>query len=264
MSSVEFVIPLPRHGKPSGNFLHALKAAAERAGARVFETPAYQSKGDLVVIYGVGSPEGAAARKRHLETAGRHALLFDLGYFGRKKWGGYYRTSIDDDHAQRWIDATPLEPGRFAKFNITLREDANPAGHIVLVGLGRKARRYLKAPHWEAEKLAALRARFPRNKIVYRPKPGWPALALGCKVADGPLESVLRGASLVVCRHSNVAIDAAIAGVPFEAEDGAAMALRDWTPAGRMEFLQRLAWWQWHETEADAAWRFLMERLECA
>jgi hypothetical protein len=62
----------------------------------------------------------------------------------------------------------------------------------------------------------------------------------------------MRGCSLVVCRHSNVAIDACIAGVPVECDDGAAFALYRNGPQpdenARREFLGRLAWWNWGGT----------------
>jgi hypothetical protein len=83
---------------------------------------------------------------------------------------------------------------------------------------------------------------------------------------DTPIAQLLRGASLVVARHSNVCLDAVQAGVPFEAEDGAAVWLqrREFTPANRLEFLQRLAWWQWRAAEAPRAWQFLKGMVGCA
>ena len=79
---------------------------------------------------------------------------------------------------------------------------------------------------------------------------------IGQAIAD-----LLRGASLAACRHSNVAVDAVVAGVPFEAVDGAAMWLagKDYTPANRLDFLRRLAWWQWKASEAHLAWDFAKE-----
>ena len=101
--------------------------------------------------------------------------------------------------------------------------------------------------------------RFPGRRIVFKPK-GSDPLRLPCERADPetPIEELLRGSALVVCRHSNCAVDAVIAGVEFEAEDGAATWLRgrEFTPANRLEFLQRLAWWQYKPHEAAPAWSF--------
>jgi hypothetical protein len=154
---------------------------------------------------------------------------------------------------------------------IGLREDAAPNGTIVLVGLGRKSRAYLgpAVAQWEQRKLLELRCRFPRREIIHRPKRGSRSPVLDCRTDDAsPIEELLRGASLVVCRHSNVAVDAAIAGVPFECEDGAArwLARREFTRANRLEFLRRLAWFQWKPDEAGEAWAFaskLMRGREC-
>ena len=80
-----------------------------------------------------------------------------------------------------------------------------------------------------------------------------------------PIEEALKGKSLVVCRHSNVAIDACIAGVPVRCEDGAAFALyRDFerpTRDERLGFLRSLAWWNWKPSEAGEAWKYLISRL---
>ena len=76
-----------------------------------------------------------------------------------------------------------------------------------------------------------------------------------------PIQELLRGASLVICRHSNVAVDACIAGIPVECEDGAARWLYAAGPVQPIErrasFLRRLAWWQWQCDEMEDAWKFL-------
>ena len=81
--------------------------------------------------------------------------------------------------------------------------------------------------------------------------------------SESRIADLLKGASLVVCRHSNVAVDACIAGVPVICDDGAAFSLyrsnTSPTPEQRMDFLQRLSWWEWDRTEAGAAWEFIQE-----
>lgn len=229
--------------------------AARAAGDQVVETDAYRGGSDWLVLFGVGAAVHDRARKAQLVRGGR-TLMWDLGYVGQRK--EHMRMSIDTDHPQRWLDVTAPAADRWAALDVPLREDADPAGHIVLVGLGRKSRAYLRAPDWELRAYRSLAKRFPGRRIVFRPKGrDWPRLP--CET-DGvrPIEEVLRGASLVVCKHSNVAVDAAVAGVPFEAEDGAAMWLqrRPFTAANRLDFLQRLASWQWRPTEAAEAWAF--------
>lgn len=239
--------------------LKAIAQAARDAGDEVVETRSFQGGSDCLVLFGVGAAVHDQARRSQLKRGG-HALTFDLGYFGRAKYTGFLRASVDRDHPQHLLDRTAPDPSRWERHGIALREDANPDGYILLVGLGPKARSYLGAADWEQRTLSSLRARFPNRTVLHRPKPKHEFPKLHCeRDADTPIEVVLRGCSLVVCRHSNVAVDAAIAGVPFETEDGAAawLAQRPFTPANRLDFLRRLAWWQWQATEAPAAWSFL-------
>ena len=77
--------------------------------------------------------------------------------------------------------------------------------------MGKKSRVFLGAGDCELRKASELQQRFPGRSIIVRQKR-----------AQVPIDQALRGASLVVCHHSNCAVDAIIAGVPFECEDGAA------------------------------------------
>ncbi len=240
--------------------LAAIAEAARAAGDSATETKAYEGKSDWLVLFGVGAAVNDAARNAQLSRGGR-VLIWDLGYVDRKKVVGHLRMSIDSDHPQQWLDRTEPNPERWASLGVKLRNDSNPTGPILLIGLGRKSRAYLNETMWERTAHAKLRARFPDRRVIFRPK-GRDALRLKCESdATTPIDELLRDASLVVCRHSNVAVDAAIAGVPFEAENGAALWLqqRDFTPANRLEFLQRLSMWQWRSTEAAQAWAFAKE-----
>ena len=249
---------------PTGEaMLRALMGAAEQVGDRVSKTRVYRGDSDWLVLFGVGAAPRDMARNAQVGK-GKRAILWDLGYFGREKVVGHLRVSVDTDHPQEWLDKGSADPRRWQAHGIMLREDANPRGHVVLVGLGTKSRAYLGLPNWERDKLAELRVRFPHNQIVYRPKPKHESPVLDCNEdTHASIEDSLRGAALVVCRHSNVAVDAAIAGVPFEAENGAAMwlARRPFTLQNRLEFLWRLAWWQWRAVEAPQAWAFLRKVL---
>ena len=237
--------------------LKALARAARAAGDQVKETERFEGRSDWLVLFGVGAAVNDSARKAQLARGGR-VLMWDLGYVDRKKAVGHLRMSIDTDHPQDWLEKTEVPSTRWARLGVPLREDADPAGPVLLIGLGRKSRAYLRQPNWERDVLARLQKRFPGRQIIFRPK-GKDRTQLPCTTdRDAPIDQLMRGASLVVCRHSNCAVDATIAGVPFEAQDGAAMWLqrREFTPANRLEFLQRLAWWQWRADEAAQAWAF--------
>lgn len=263
MATVEFL----RARQPSSSgepMLRALAAAARADGDVVIETAAFRGGSEWLVLFGVGAEVNHQARGAQIAAGGR-VLHWDMGYIGREKVVGHLRMSIDTDHPPQWIERTRPDGSRLEQLGVALREDADPAGPILLIGLGRKSRAYLRQPQWEQMTFQKLRQRFPGRRIVYRPK-GKDELRLHCDTdAKTPIAELLRGASLVVCRHSNVAIDAVIAGVPFEAEDGAAMWLqgRPFTPENRLDLLRRLAWWQWKSTEAAQAWAFAKE-IACA
>jgi hypothetical protein len=244
----------------------ALLAAMGKAIAACGDLPVartvYAGRSDWLLLFGVGHPQHDNARA-HQVLRGGHAALWDLGYFRKgDKAERALRVSVDQDHPQRLLDRAPPDASRWLKHATPLREDADPAGPILLIGLGVKSRAYLNAPEWERQKLAELQQRFPGRRIVHRPKPGRDYPRLNCERDEAtPIDALLKGASRVVARHSNVAVDAAIAGVPIEVEDGAAqwLAEREYTPANRLEFLQRLAWFQWGPSEAKQAWQFIRE-----
>lgn len=214
--------------------------------------------GDWLMTWGAGHPAHAAAIARHRGPWG----AWDIGYFGE----GFYRVGVNRWHPTALqIDRTRSDEGRWAQHGIGLREDADPAGPILLIGMGPKSKLFLGLHDWEARTLKSLRLRYPDRRIRFRPKPGRPFRAMGCEISmELEIEDALRGASLVVCRHSNVAIDACIAGIPAECEDGAAAWLqgRPFEVATRIDFLQRVACWQWRPSEAVQAWKFI-EEMSC-
>lgn len=241
----------------SKRFMHRIAQALQRRRMRTRFSPIYSGASDVLFIYGIGSPERWTIRKKHLALRPTNFVVtFDIGYFIRSE---YYRMSLNVDHPQQYLDLTPNSDERWRVHVSPLRNDRDPDGHIILVGLGRKTRA-MPVPgvmDWEQKKAAELTARFPGRTIYYRPKPG----SLDNRMPTGlpnlnpeiPIEQALRGAALVVTRHSNVAVDAVIAGVPFEADDGAAKWLdgKAYTPENRQDFLHRLSYWQWKESEAD-------------
>lgn len=233
--------PMARRGK---NIMAALADTAPK-GSEV--STGYTGRHKLLVVYGIGLEQRLAARDAHLKRGGRVAM-WDLGYWDREE---AMRLSIDTLHPSAADLQRSNEPSRRRFY---LRADANERGPILLAGLGRKSARMFgfESTQWEDEKRRDLAARFPGRAIRVRQK--------GDKSA-GPIENALRGCSLVVCRHSNVAVDACIAGIPVECEDGAARALyaNDSNPSteAREDFLRRLSWWNWRPCEAPQAWEWL-------
>lgn len=255
----------------SNSSSHKIAGAAclglQAAGFEVEAVPAPTAAANRVVIWGLGHPK-AQELLRTLVPAGITVIGWDVGYWRR---GLRFRVSFNDAHPRQYVMAKARSPDRFLADKITLREDADPAGPVLLIGIGRKsAATYDEKPgEWEDRALAKIRAAWPGRRVIFRPKRGGGSHApAGVPVAaSGQIEPLLRGAAAVYCRHSNVAVDAIIAGVPAIAEDGAAAAVCENAAAParlpaplpretRLAFLGNLAWFQWSEDEIEhrACW----------
>lgn len=245
--------------------LEAMRDAAPTVGVAVRVTKEWKRKSIWLMSYGLGHPQRRLWTQEHLKKGGR-VIGWDLGYWHRDC---AMRLTLDQDHPQRHLVDMPGD--RWDATGFTLRNDADPAGPILLCGLGHKQRTLqgFKQQSWELGQLAAIRAAYPGRTVLYRPKR--PEELKGCAVAPGSIEEALRGVSLAVVNHSNVAIDACIAGVPVVCQDGAAAALygKDLrkpvapSESERLRFLRNVAWWQWKPDEATEAWKFLLGQL-CA
>lgn len=250
---------MPKMPQRASRIMHAMMGAAGQFGIKCIQSETWNNRARILMLYGFGKPERQHWAQQHMSQGGT-VIAWDLGYWQRDE---YMRVALNGQHPRKM----PRMPARrWEALGITLRSDYDPNGPIILVGLGDKTRKQFgyTGKSWEAQKFYQIRAQYPGKEIVYRPKT--PETLLGCKSVYGAIEDVLRGASLVVCRHSNVAIDACVAGIPVVCEDGAAVALygnnlaspNRPNEAERKQFLSDLAWWQWKPTEATEAWKFLM------
>lgn len=215
----------------------------------------------VLVSYGNGRPDLTAMIERHLAGGGRVVHL-DMRY-----WGRAFRMAIDGLHPS----ALPPAPAdRFEGQGFTLRDEYDPQGPIILVGIGPKSR-HVDAS-WEERALKRIEKHWPGKRVIFRPKPRRPYVRLPVTTdAQTPIAQLLKGASLVVTRHSNVGVDACFQGIPVLAETGAPALLygNDWTAPRRpsederRDFLRRLAWWNWREDEAvkPAIWQWIVHAL---
>lgn len=249
--------------------LEAMIEAAPDCGVTpIVRKKGYRSDCELLMIYGTGHPIRRPYFLEHIRR-GKPAIGWDLGYWDRL--GDFsMRCTLNGDHPARYIRDEPGD--RLAAAGIKLRNDYDARGPIVLVGMGRKAA-FLHGGGplvWERRQLELIRRVYPGRPIVYRPKRLQGPHLRGVPLAPGlPIEETLKGASLVVCRHSNVGIDAAIAGIPVVCEDGAASALygndlkrpKIATHDERSALLRGVAYWNWRPSEARQAWTYLLSRL---
>jgi hypothetical protein len=249
-------------------------AGAISAGFIVRESTHYEGESDWLCVFGVGDPEYSKARSRHMAKGGR-VICWDIGYMGQRVFHKefpaqtYSRVSVDHDHPlPEFLDRTPPDPSRWQRLGKGLSECSDPAGPVLVIGMGNKSRMHLGDHSWEQNALQLAKAQFPDRRVFYRTKPKgkvkdtvkWPYQSF-----ETTIEEALLGKSLVICKHSNVAIDACLAGVPVQCEDGAAYRLyrNGSTPTveQRLDFLYRLCWWQWRFLEMDKAWKFLFSTV---
>lgn len=251
--------------------LDAMISAAPAAGVECEPSlKGYRGDCPLLMTYGTGHEVRRPYWQQQRRRGGR-CIGWDLGYWHHKANDTFtMRATLDTDHPPQFIRDEPGE--RWDSAAIELREDFNRDGPIILVGMGAKSARLhangLLA--WEQRKLVEIRKALPGREILFRPKRYHRPMLRGVQLApEGPIAGALYGASLVVCRHSNVAIDACIAGIPVVCEDGAAAALytndlrnpKQPNREERLRFLRSLAWWQWTPEEALSAWHYLLSRL---
>lgn len=254
---------LPKIARRGKTIMDAMIAAAPKVAVRCIVTETHQKRSKWLMSYGLGHPVRRQWTEAHV-AAGCRLIGWDMGYWDRDR---SMRVTVDHGHPWRLMRDMPGD--RWAAAGIPLREDFDPAGPVILVGMGRKSREQFghRPQEWELRTLAAIRAAYPDRQVLYRPKK--PESLAGCANIDGPISDALKGASLVVCRHSNVAVDACMAGIPVVCEDGAAAALYGADLAhpvnpdreARLRFLQNLAYWQWSPSEAVQAWKFLIKVL---
>lgn len=248
--------------------IRTLQDAAKSAGLSVVGMNRLEPCKTLVA-YGVGAPATLKAAREHAAKGGR-LMLWDAGYWERTLGldERKYRVSLDYVHPQAYVMLGPRPNAeRLKQSRIEARDERRKSGCILLVGSSPKSVRAWGGG-WSAAQVKTLRSMFPGEQIVYRPKPKRPP-ENGVKCDDmarGKIEVELSRARLVVCKHSNVAVDACRYGVPAVCEDGAAAAIyprlseykNQPDKNTRQEFLERLAYWQWSQDEirAGAFWKW--------
>lgn len=259
---------------------NALKAGCQSLGLRVEWRPDTAFRGavenEVAAFYGLSGSLG-----RILKTYKAHpkakAVYVDLGYWSRRlesRFDGYHKLAINSRHPTDYFQTGRLRAGRLAPHGIRIEPWRTGGSHILVAGMSGKAAlaEGFLPNQWEAETIMRLR-KITDRPIVYRPKPNWlEARPVGGTTMDAhtPLAAALRDAWAVVTHHSNVAVDAILAGVPAFVEAGVAVPMGAGTldnletplrPEGREEWAERIAWTQFSVAEiaSGLAWRHLVE-----
>jgi hypothetical protein len=253
-----------------GAFYSGMKAAGIEATCT--DTPTGDA--DVLVIYGIGAEDRAELYKEHVKARGKIMLSWDIGYWNRMPpESRHWRFSVNGAHPTRDL-VNKVDPlgNRYQKSGPPLLKIGNPDGPIILCGIGKKERnaRGLRVLEWETNMLKKIKRRFPDRQILFRPKPNTLEVPHGlAAVTDCDIFTAIRGASLVVCLHSNVAVDCIIAGVDCVCEEGIAASVLGndiefpihLTVQERERFLERVSWFQWKATEAYEAAQFIFKEI---
>lgn len=228
------------------------------------------------VMYGM-STEHIALLKLY-RGQGVPVVVVDLGYWGRDQGGtisGYHKVAVNHWHPQDAQLRLPVPPDRWDRLGLTIKPWRRSGETVLVAGMGPKSQPLYElgaAQEWDISAIERIRE-VSKRKIVYRPKPGHVAALppIPGTVYSPPEESLahrLAEAWCVVTNHSNVGIDALVAGVPVFCRDGAArgLALDDLSriedpiyPSGRERLMHALAYCQWTvaEMEKGTTWNHL-------
>lgn len=249
-----------------GDQMFTALAKSVPAGITVKATTQYDGGSDVLMLWG---PGGLArfSPMRHQLAKGGHVIAFDLAYWQRES---KVRVSIDAAHPQAWVMKQDWPASRFEADGVRVAHAWDPKGPVIIAGIGPKARAQYGAGVVDAWEADMVRACGPR-RVLYRRKNKIGSAPAGSTLAkDGPIESVLAGASLLVTWHSNVAVDAIRLGIPVVCKDGAAAAVCPSTLPDQPEplpiavrdtFLANLSHFQYAPAEAGLCWTFLQEIL---
>lgn len=233
----------------------AMATGAKRHGHEVHLHGRYNGKvhADLCICYGWINELTDKIFSQHQE-AGVPFVFVDLGYWDRGI-EGYYRIGINDwDTAKHMKRDCPSD--RFNKLNVPLRDDWNPsASQVMIVGMSGKAAwtHGYKEGEWEHDtKQFLIGSARPGFTFYIRQKPN----KQNRRIA--PIEEDLKESRFVVSHHSNVAVDALVAGIPFWAKKGVGALISPPTldsalfdtpwfpePKDKMQLLYDIAYAQW-------------------
>lgn len=269
LTTVELLRFEPESGRTKGMFT-ALVEAARSSGVDVRPTTTYRGESDLLLLWGPGAPNRFDAMKAQVAKGG-HVLAWDLAYWHRDT---KLRVSIDRAHPQAWVLQKPWPTSRFDADPAPVANVWDPDGPVLIAGLGEKARTQYgpdRVDAWETLMADSCRVLWPGRPVLYRGKRDSSSRPAGTVAApSGEIDQVLKGMSLVITWHSNVAVDAIRMGVPVVCQDGAAASLcpsvvpASPTPldeAVRRRFLANLAWFQWAPSEAPSCWAWLLRLI---
>lgn len=256
-----------------------MQAGINRLGipAQLHSSATYRGvpKAPVAVFYGLA--QGLRKVLTDYQARGLKAFYIDLGYWGRRKrtrWDGYHKIVLNGRHPTDYFQRRTHSPDRFRELGVKIEPWRKSGRHIIIAGMSAKAAAAegFQANQWERSAIAKLR-KITDRPLIYRPKPNWEGatpLVGSTFQKDVELEDALRNCYAVVTHHSNVGVDALMAGVPVFSTEGVASVLGRTSlkyiedavrPDGREQWAADLAHVQWSmdEMKSGACWRYLKD-----
>ena len=202
----------------------------------------------------------------------------DLGYWKRRirtRYDGYYKMVVNDRHPTAYFQTHAHPIDRTAELNLKARPWKTSGTNIILAGMSEKASRAEGLIHqaWERDTFAFLK-RVTDRPIIYRPKPS----CCRSRFIKGALydktsspETLFKDAWAIVTRHSNIAVEAILAGVPAFVEAGVALPMSEtnlrkietpFYPVGRKGWANDIAWCQFTKEEISQGLPFMHLKQE--
>jgi hypothetical protein len=206
-------------------------------------------------------------------------IYLDLAYWLREQ---HFKVTINDRHPNAYFMLRDMPHDRFNSFGLKISPwaDKKPDSPIMLAGMsGKAAWSWGMKPEEFERKFIPEIAKHTSREIIYRPKPSFrESTKLPGAQLDKSPEYKLAGLHAVVTHHSNVGIDALMAGIPVFCRRGAAQPLalsvdsdlsrieEPIYPEGREQLFANLAYCQWSLAEmiSGKCWRHLRELMSAA
>lgn len=264
----------PRSCRIGSAMWNGIMAHGDRASLVAFDEYKGPEPDADCVAYGWGRPEVFHAYRR----CGRHYVHIDLGWWNRKPigdvLGGHHKVAVNGRDPSAYF-ARNFTSDRVEKINIPIKpwRPYDPRKPFLIGGMSEKSCRTfgLEPEAWERA-IIRLLMKEDGAKVTYRPKPSWagafPIAGAGYSVE--PIDVALAKARMVITHHSNLAIDALIAGIPVHVAYPTVAAAfstpieeiaTPWMPPGREQLLADIAWQQWtpDEMTRGECWKHLKE-----
>lgn len=215
-------------------------------------------------------------------TPGKNAVYLDLAYWSR---GTHYKVAVNARHPTAYFQNVKHDNKRRSSFTSEIKpwsfcppepkpwtEDGE---HVLIAGLSQKAAWAEHEGPWgeyEEKAVAELR-KYTQRPIIYRAKTSGSAKPIpGTRLStlQEPLGPLLKRAWATVTRHSNVAVDGFLMGVPCFSwyGVGSVLSLQDvskiekpWRPEGRDQLFNDIGYCQWSipEMQNGTVWRHLKD-----